>query len=197
MTEGQNFIKKWYIIYTYSGYEKKVQADLEKRIENLQLTDTVFRIIVPEEEVVEVKRGKKKKVMKKLFPGYVMVEMLVEKEEGVDGIGYRVDSEAWYVIRNTAGVTGFVGVGSEPSPLEDEEIISLLRRIGLSSGMKELRVNLDYEIGENVKITEGAFEGSIGKVSDIDFEHRKVKVMVELFGRLTPVEVHFEGVEKA
>lgn len=197
MTEGQNFIKKWYIIHTYSGYEKKVQADLEKRIENLQLTDTVFRIIVPEEEVVEVKRGKKKKVMKKLFPGYVMVEMLVEKEEGVDGIGYRVDSEAWYVIRNTAGVTGFVGVGSEPSPLEDEEIISLLRRIGLSSGMKELRVNLDYEIGENVKITEGAFEGSIGKVSDIDFEHRKVKVMVELFGRLTPVEVHFEGVEKA
>lgn len=197
MTESQNFVKKWYIIHTYSGYEKKVQADLEKRVENLQLTNTVFRIIVPEEEVVELRRGKKKKIMKKLFPGYVIVEMLVEKEEGIDGIGYRVDSEAWYVIRNTAGVTGFVGVGSEPSPLEDEEITSLLRRIGISSGDREARINLDYEVGENVKIIEGAFEGSVGKVSDIDFEHKKVKVMVELFGRLTPVEVHFEGVEKA
>lgn len=196
MTESTNIVKKWYIIHTYSGYEKKVCADLEKRIQTLSLTDRVFRIIVPEEEKIEIRRGKKKKVMKKLFPGYVMVEMAVEKEEGFDGIGYRVDSDAWYVIRNTAGVTGFVGVGSEPSPLEEDEVNNLLRRIGVIEA-KAAKIDLGYDIGDQLLITEGAFEGSIGELSGIDEEHNKVKVMIDLFGRLTPVEVGFDAVEKA
>ena len=118
--------KKLYIIHTYSGYEKKVAADLEKRIESLDLTDRVFRILVPEEEVLEEKRGKQVKVSRKLFPSYVMIEMLSVKEENELGLGYRVDSDAWYVIRNTNGVTGFVGIGSDPIPLSDEEASDLL-----------------------------------------------------------------------
>ncbi len=192
----EKMVKKWYIIHTYSGYEKKVKTDLEKRVETLNLADRVFRIVVPEEENMEIKRGKKKKVSKKLFPGYVMIEMLVEREESLEGIGYRVDSEAWYVIRNTAGVTGFVGVGSEPTPLEQEEVDSLFRRIGMEVE-KKARYSLAYAEGENVVVTEGAFGGSEGRVSEIDYEHQKVKVMIDLFGRLTPVEVGFDGVEKA
>jgi len=196
MSEDNKMVKKWYIIHTYSGYEKKVKTDLEKRVETLNLTDRVFRIIVPEEESMEIRRGKRKKVSKKLFPGYVMVEMLVEREESLEGIGYRVDSEAWYVIRNTAGVTGFVGVGSEPSPLEQEEVDSLFRRIGLEVDKKP-KYSLSYEKDDSVLVTEGAFSGSEGKVSEIDYEHQRVKVMIDLFGRLTPVEVSFDGVEKA
>ena len=121
MTDNANLERKWYIIHTYSGYEKKVKADLEKRVVTLNLTDRVFRILVPEEEIMEEKRGKMVKVPRKLFPGYVMVEMLSKREENDLGLGYRVDSDAWYVIRNTNGVTGFVGVGSDPIPLSDEE----------------------------------------------------------------------------
>ncbi len=192
--------KRWYIIHTYSGYEKKVKADLEKRIESLNLEDRVFRIVVPEEESVEMRRGKKKTVSRKLFPGYVMVEMLVEKEESNEGIGFRVDSEAWYVIRNTNGVTGFVGVGSEPTPLEDSEVRSLFRKIGLETGgegEKELKIELDFKEGDLVELLEGGFAGNTGKVSEIDHEHKKVKVMLEMFGRMTPVEVSFDGVKKA
>lgn len=192
--------KRWYIIHTYSGYEKKVKADLEKRIESLDLKDRVFRIVVPEEESIEIRRGKKKTVSRKLFPGYVMVEMLVEREESNEGIGFRVDSEAWYVIRNTNGVTGFVGVGSEPTPLEDSEVHSLFRKIGLETGEaegKEVKVELDFKEGDLVELLEGGFVGNTGKVSGIDYEHKKVKVMLEMFGRMTPVEVSFEGVRKA
>ncbi len=195
MSENQKKVKKWYIIHTYSGYEKKVKTDLEKRIETLKLKDKVFQIIVPEEETYELKRGKKKKVLKKLFPGYVMLEMEVEKEEGIEGIGYRVDSAAWYVIRNTAGVTGFVGIGSEPSPLEDEEAVLLLRKMGVAID-KTIKIDLDYGVHDKVLIIEGAFENSQGEVSEIDYEHKRVKVMVDLFGRMTPIEVAFGGVEK-
>ena len=189
-----NLVKKWYIIHTYSGYEKKVKTDLEKRIETLKLKDIVHRIIVPEEENIELKDGKKKKVVRKLFPGYVMLEMVVEKEENIESIGYRVDSDAWYVIRNTAGGTGFVGVGSEPTPLEEEEVESLFKKIGIEVE-KKVKYNLPYAVGDTVTVTEGAFSGSQGKISDINLESQKVKVMIELFGRLTPVEVDFDGVE--
>lgn len=191
--------KKWYIIHTYSGYEKKVMTDLEKRIESLNLSDKVFNIIVPEEESVEIRRGKKKTVFKKLFPGYVMVEMLVEREETAEGIGFRVDSDAWYVIRNTNGVTGFVGVGSEPTPMEDSEVENLFRKIGLKADVEgmEDEIILDFEIGDFVRITEGGFIDEEGKVSSIDFEHKRVKIMIEMFGRMTPVEVSFDGVKKA
>ena len=191
--------KKWYIIHTYSGYEKKVMTDLEKRIESLNLSDKVFNIIVPEEESVEMRRGKKKTVFKKLFPGYVMVEMLVEREETAEGIGFRVDSDAWYVIRNTNGVTGFVGVGSEPTPMEDSEVENLFRKIGRKADVEgiEDEVVLDFGVGDFVRITEGGFIDEEGKVSSIDFEHKRVKIMIEMFGRMTPVEVSFDGVKKA
>ena len=135
-SEETKYEKKWYIIHTYSGYEKKVATDLEKRVASLNLTDRVFRILVPEEEVMEEKRGKMVKVPRKLFPSYVMVEMLSVREENELGLGYRVDSEAGYVTRNTNGVTGIVGIGSDPIPLADEEADNLLSMIGISDDSK-------------------------------------------------------------
>ena len=173
--------KKWYIIHTYSGYEKKVAADLEKRIESLDLTDRVFRILVPEEEVLEEKRGKMVKVPRKLFPSYVMIEMRSVREENELGLGYRVDSDAWYVIRNTNGVTGFVGVGSDPIPLSDEEASDLLAKVGMDvDGESAPRIGIDFKVGEVVAIRGGSFDGQQGEISEIDYEHGKVKVMLEV-----------------
>lgn len=188
--------KKWYIIHTYSGYEKKVATDLEKRIESLNLTDRVFRILVPEEEVLEEKRGKMVKVPRKLFPSYVMVEMLSVKEENELGLGYRVDSEAWYVIRNTNGVTGFVGVGSDPIPLSDREAEDLLSKIGINDSEKENKFNIDFEIGEKVIVKKDSFMDQEGEIAEIDYEHGRIKVMLEVFGRLTPVEFEYNEIEK-
>ena len=188
--------KKWYIIHTYSGYEKKVATDLEKRIESLNLTDRVFRILVPEEEVLEEKRGKMVKVPRKLFPSYVMVEMLSVKEENDLGLGYRVDSEAWYVIRNTNGVTGFVGVGSDPIPLSDEEASDLLSKIGIDGFESENKFNIDVEIGEKVIVKKDSFLDQEGEVAEIDYEHGRVKVLLEVFGRLTPVEFEYNEIQK-
>ena len=189
--------KKWYIIHTYSGYEKKVAADLEKRIESLDLTDRVFRILVPEEEVLEEKRGKMVKVPRKLFPSYVMIEMRSVREENELGLGYRVDSDAWYVIRNTNGVTGFVGVGSDPIPLSDEEASDLLAKVGMDvDGENVPRIGIDFKVGEVVAIRGGSFDGQQGEISEIDYEHGKVKVMLEVLGRLTPVEVEHTEIAK-
>ncbi|RUA08840.1 MAG: transcription termination/antitermination factor NusG [Fusobacteria bacterium] len=192
--------KKWYMIHTYSSYEKKVKADLEKRIQTLELTDKVFRIVVPEEEIKEVKNGKEKIVFRKLFPGYVMIEMEAVREETDEGIWYSVDSDAWYVIRNTNGVTGFVGIGSEPIPMEDEEVAVILRALG-EEGEEEKpepkeEIIVDFEIGDMVELLEGGFVGSVGEVNDIDLEHGKVKVMVDMFGRMTPVEIGINEVKK-
>ncbi|MDR2879392.1 MAG: transcription termination/antitermination protein NusG [Fusobacteriales bacterium] len=194
--DGDNLEKKWYIIHTYSGYEKKVKADLEKRVITLNLTDRVFRILVPEEEIMEEKRGKIVKVPRKLFPGYVMVEMLSKKEENDLGLGYRVDSDAWYVIRNTNGVTGFVGVGSDPIPLADDEAKSLLSKIGLDENEKAPKARLDLEAGEKVIVKNGAFENQEAEIAEVDHEHGRVKVMVEVFGRMTPVELEYHEVRK-
>jgi transcription termination/antitermination factor nusG len=189
--------KKWYIIHTYSGYEKKVAADLEKRIASLDLTDRVFRILVPEEEVLEEKRGKMVKVPRKLFPSYVMIEMRSVREENELGLGYRVDSDAWYVIRNTNGVTGFVGVGSDPIPLSDEEASDLLAKVGMDvDGENAPRIGIDFKVGEVVAIRGGSFDGQQGEISEIDYEHGKVKVMLEVLGRLTPVEVEHTEIAK-
>ena len=189
--------KKWYIIHTYSGYEKKVAADLEKRIESLDLTDKVFRILVPEEEVLEEKRGKQVKVSRKLFPSYVMIEMLSVKEENELGLGYRVDSDAWYVIRNTNGVTGFVGIGSDPIPLSDEEASNLLSKIGVEANENENRFNIEFKVGERVVVKKDSFYDQTGEISSIDYEHGRVTVMLEVFGRLTPVELEYNEVEKS
>ena len=195
--DGIVYEKKWYIIHTYSGYEKKVATDLEKRIESLNLTDRVFRILVPEEEVLEEKRGKMVKVPRKLFPSYVMIEMLSVREENELGLGYRVDSDAWYVIRNTNGVTGFVGIGSDPIPLSDEEASDLLAKIGVEANKNENRFNIDFKIGERVVVKKDSFYDQTGEISDIDYEHGRVTVMLEVFGRLTPVELEYNEVEKS
>ena len=189
--------KKWYIIHTYSGYEKKVATDLEKRIETLNLTDRVFRILVPEEEVLEEKRGKMVKVPRKLFPSYVMIEMLSVKEENELGLGYRVDSDAWYVIRNTNGVTGFVGVGSDPIPLSDEEASELLAKVGIDTNEEQKTLyKIDFEIGDKVVVTKETFLDQEGEITDIDYEHGRVTVMLEVFGRLTPVELEYNEISK-
>ena len=195
--DGIVYEKKWYIIHTYSGYEKKVATDLEKRIESLNLTDRVFRILVPEEEVLEEKRGKMVKVPRKLFPSYVMIEMLSVREENELGLGYRVDSDAWYVIRNTNGVTGFVGVGSDPIPLSDEEASNLLSKIGVEANENENRFNIEFKVGERVVVKKDSFYDQTGEISSIDYEHGRVTVMLEVFGRLTPVELEYNEVEKS
>ena len=189
--------KKWYIIHTYSGYEKKVATDLEKRIQSLNLTDRVFRVLVPEEEVLEEKRGKMVKVPRKLFPSYVMIEMLSVKEENELGLGYRVDSDAWYVIRNTNGVTGFVGVGSDPIPLSDEEASELLAKVGIDTNEEQKTLyKIDFEIGDKVVVTKETFLDQEGEITDIDYEHGRVTGMLEVFGRLTPVELEYNEISK-
>ena len=197
MEDENIYEKKWYIIHTYSGYEKKVATDLEKRIETLNLTDRVFRILVPEEEVLEEKRGKIVKVPRKLFPSYVMIEMLSVREENELGLGYRVDSDAWYVIRNTNGVTGFVGIGSDPIPLSDEEASNLLSKIGVETNENENKFNIEFKVGERVVVKKDSFYDQTGEISSIDYEHGRVTVMLEVFGRLTPVELEYNEVEKS
>ncbi|MGL4651992.1 MAG: transcription termination/antitermination protein NusG [Cetobacterium sp.] len=197
----KSLVKKWFMIHTYSGYEKKVKTDLEQKIETLGLSNIVTKVLVPEEETIEERRGKKKIVSRKLFPGYVMLEMEATREESGDGINFRVDSDAWYVVRNTNGVTGFVGVGSDPIPMEDDEVENIFSVIGYKNdedekALKEV-IKVDYEVGDYVKLLAEGFENQEGKVAEIDMEHRKVKVMMEMFGRMTPIEVDLDSVEKA
>ena len=197
----KTLVKKWFMIHTYSGYEKKVKTDLEQKIETLGMGDIVTKILVPEEETIEEVRGKKKTVARKIFPGYVMIEMVATREESNEGINFRVDSDAWYVVRNTNGVTGFVGVGSDPIPMEDEEVKNIFEVIGLdlTEEEKELKevIKINFAVGDYVKVLKGGFADQEGKVAEIDMEHKKAKVMIEMFGRMTPVEVDFDSVQKA
>ena len=166
---------RWYVVHTYSGYENKVKTDLEKTIVNRELEDYFFDIIVPMEEQIEIKDGKKKTNLKKVFPGYVLIKMIVT-------------AETWYIVRNTRGVTGFVGSGTDPIPLTDEEIRSM--------GFEDVNINIDYDINDQVQIMNGAFENFIGTVQEINKEKNKVKVLVSMFGRETPVELEFSQVQK-
>lgn len=197
----KTLVKKWFMIHTYSGYEKKVKTDLEQKIETLGMGDIVTKILVPEEETIEEVRGKKKTVARKIFPGYVMLEMVATREESNEGINFRVDSDAWYVVRNTNGVTGFVGVGSDPIPMEDEEVKNIFEVIGLdlTEEEKELKevIKINFAVGDYVKVLKGGFADQEGKVAEIDMEHKKAKVMIEMFGRMTPIEVDFDSVQKA
>ena len=197
----KTLVKKWFMIHTYSGYEKKVKTDLEQKIETLGMGDIVTKILVPEEETIEEVRGKKKTVARKIFQGYVMIEMVATREESNEGINFRVDSDAWYVVRNTNGVTGFVGVGSDPIPMEDEEVKNIFEVIGLdlTKEEKELKevIKINFAVGDYVKVLKGGFADQEGKVAEIDMEHKKAKVMIEMFGRMTPVEVDFDSVQKA
>jgi len=167
---------KWYVVHTYSGYENKVKVDLEKTIVNRNLEDQIFEVSVPVEEVVEVKNGARKVSERKLFPGYVLVRMIM-------------NDDSWYVVRNTRGVTGFVGPGSKPVPLTEEEMISL--------GMGEKKnITVDYEVGDEVIAISGAWRDTVGKISNINKQKQTVTIMVEMFGRETPVELGFTEVKK-
>jgi len=166
---------KWYVVHTYSGYENKVKANLEKLVENRGMQDYIVDIVVPMEEQVEIKDGKRKTTLKKVFPGYVLVKMVMT-------------DESWYLVRNTRGVTGFVGPGSKPVPLSDEEIRAM--------GVEEFAPILDYEVGDSVRVISGPLENFIGTVEVINLEKRKVKAMISMFGRETPVELELEQIQK-
>ena len=174
--ENADLEPRWYVVHTYSGYENKVKTDLEKVIKNRELEEYFFDIIVPMEEQIEIKDGKRKTNLKKVFPGYVLVKMIVTEK-------------TWYIVRNTRGVTGFVGSGTDPIPLTDEEIRNM--------GFEELtQVNVDYNVNDSVKVLDGPLTDFIGTVTEINKEKHKVKVLVSMFGRETPVELDFAQVQK-
>lgn len=170
----------WFVIHCYSGYEKKVRHNLEQRIETMGMRDMIFDVIIPTQEEVEVKDGKRRTVERHIFPGYVLVNMVLTEE-------------SWFVVRNTPGVTGFVGMGNLPTPLRPEEVAQIIKRMEADSPM----VNVTFKKGERVRIVDGPFNDFRGVVSDIDMERTKVRVMVSFFGRETPVELDFLQVEKA
>lgn len=165
---------KWYVVHTYSGYENKVKVNLEKTIENLGMQDAIFDIQVPTEEVIEIKDDKKRTVMRKKFPGYVIIKMIMT-------------DETWYVVRNTRGVTGFVGPASKPVPLTDEEIEKM--------DIEHKKIVLNYDIGDSVKIIHGPLENFIGIVDEINLERKKIRVIVSMFERETPIELEFDQIE--
>ena len=171
----ENLEPRWYVVHTYSGYENKVKTDLEKTVKNRELEDYFFHIVVPMEEQIEIKDGKRKAKLKKVFPGYVLIKMIVTEE-------------SWYIVRNTRGVTGFVGSGTDPIPLTNEEIRSM--------GFETSVVEINYDVDDSVKILNGALAGFIGTVQEINKEKGKVKVLVSMFGRETPVELELAQVEK-
>ncbi|MCI8274713.1 MAG: transcription termination/antitermination protein NusG [Lachnospiraceae bacterium] len=165
----------WYVVHTYSGYENKVKVDIEKTIENRNLHDQILEVTVPMQDVVEVKNGMRKQVQKKMFPGYVLINMVM-------------NDETWYVVRNTRGVTGFVGPGSKPVPLSEEE----MRPLGIRGG----EITLDFELGDAVIVTSGAWEGTVGNIKGINEGKQSVTINVDMFGRETPVELNFTEVKK-
>ena len=172
--------KRWYVIHTYSGYENKVSANLERKVHSLGMENEIFRIVIPMENEVEIKDGKKRSVQRKVFPGYVLVEMIV-------------NDRSWYAVRNTPGVTGFVGSGSKPIPLTDDEVRQIMR----SMGVEESRPKIDFQLHQLVRLKTGPFADCLGKVSEINDERGKLKVLVDMFGRETPVEIDFTQVEEA
>ena len=166
---------KWYVVHTYSGYENKVKEDLEKTVENRNLQDKILEVKYPTEEVVEIKDQKRKVVQRKVYPGYVLVKMIM-------------DDKTWYVVRNTRGVTGFVGPGSKPIPLTDEEVTAM--------GVERIPIVLDIAVGESVRVVSGPLENFIGTVEALDPERQKIKLTVSMFGRETPVELDYIQVQQ-
>ncbi|AYC30628.1 transcription termination/antitermination protein NusG [Paenisporosarcina cavernae] len=174
--------KNWYVVHTYSGYENKVKANLEKRVETMGMQDKIFRVIIPEEQETDFKDGKKRTVMRKTFPGYVLVELIMT-------------DDSWYVVRNTPGVTGFIGSsggGAKPTPLLPEEVEFILKQMGVT----ERKAEIDFTVGELVEVLEGPFAGFQGKVEEIDGAKEKLKVSVDMFGRETKMELDFDQVTK-
>jgi transcriptional antiterminator NusG len=172
--------RAWYVVHCYSGYENKVRHNLEQRIETMGMKDKIFDVVVPTEEEIEVKEGKRRTVERRVFPGYILVNMILTEE-------------SWYVVRNTPGVTGFVGMGNQPTPLRPEEVAQIIKRMEAEAP----RIKVTFKPGERVRIVDGPFNDFRGTVSEIDMERAKVRVMVNFFGRETPVELDFLQVEKA
>jgi transcriptional antiterminator NusG len=172
--------RAWYVVHCYSGYENKVRHNLEQRIESMGMKDKIFDVVVPTEEEIEVKEGKRRTVERRVFPGYILVNMILSEE-------------SWYVVRNTPGVTGFVGMGNTPTPLRPEEVTQIIKRMEAEAP----RIKVTFKSGERVRIVDGPFNDFRGTVSEIDMERAKVRVMVNFFGRETPVELDFLQVEKA
>lgn len=171
--------KDWYVIHTYAGYEKRVKTNLERRVESMDMKDKIFRVLVPTEIEITGRGGQKKKVEKKVFPGYVIVEMVME-------------DDSWYVVRNTPGVTGFVGSGSKPVPLSEKEINQIMRQMGIAEG----KPRIDFQLKEVVRVISGPFKNFEGTIEEINADKGILKVLVSMFGRETPVELEFHQVEK-
>lgn len=171
--------RHWYVVHCYSGYENKVRHNLEQRIDSMGMKGKIFDVVVPTEEEIEVKDGKRRTVERRVFPGYILVQMTLTEE-------------SWYVVRNTPGVTGFVGMGNTPTPLRPEEVSQILKRMEAEAP----KVKVTYKPGQKVRIVDGPFNDFVGTVSEIDMERTKVRVMVSFFGRETPVELDFLQVEK-
>ncbi len=172
MVDRYNTTRLWYAIHTYSGYEEKVAESIRQRAESLDMKDKIFQVLVPKEKMIEVKNGKRKVVEKRIFQGYVLVQM-------------KMSEDAWYIVRNTPSVTGFVGSGTEPTPIETDEIEKIMKRMG----REEPKHKIDYRIGEVVGITDGQFKGFDGAINEFDPTKGKLKVLVNMFGRETPVEL--------
>jgi transcription termination/antitermination protein NusG len=178
--EAMTSERSWYVVHCYSGYENKVRHNLEQRIDTMGMKDRIFDVVIPTQEEIEVKDGKRRTIERHVFPGYVLVNMVMSEE-------------SWYVVRNTPGVTGFVGMGNQPTPLRPEEVSQILKRMEAEAP----RVKVSFRLAERVRIVDGPFNDFRGTVAEIDVERSKVRVMVNFFGRETPVELDFLQVEKA
>ena len=178
--------RQWYVIHTYSGYENKVKTNLEHRILTMDAKDLIFQVVIPTEDEIEIRDGQRRTVARKIFPGYVLTQMIELKEDDAES------SRAWFVVRNTPGVTGFVGSGTRPVPLEPPEVKRILRQMRVEAP----KVKVGFIVGQNVRIVDGPFQDFVGQVDDINLEKGKVKVLVSFFGRETPVELDFLQVEK-
>jgi transcriptional antiterminator NusG len=171
---------EWYVIHSYSGYENKVQKNLMHRMESMGMQDKIFQVVVPTEEEVELRDGHRRTIERRVFPGYILVEMVL-------------DEDSWYVVRNTPGVTGFVGSGNKPTPLRPEEVDKILKRMEAEAP----KIKVSFKVGERVRIVEGPFEDFHGTVDEIDLDRARVRVLVNFFGRETPIELDFLQVERA
>jgi transcriptional antiterminator NusG len=172
MSKRYDTSKQWYAIHTYSGYEEKVAESIRQRAESLDMNDKIFQVLVPKEKMIEVKNGKRKVVEKRIFQGYVLVQL-------------KMSEDAWYIVRNTPSVTGFVGSGTDPTPISTDEIEKIMKRMGRA----EPKHKIDYTVGEVVNITDGPFKGFDGSINEVDEAKGKLKVLVNMFGRETPVEL--------
>ena len=178
--------RAWYIVQTYSGYENKVKTNLEHRIQTMDAKDLIFQVVIPTEDEIEIRDGQRRTVARKIFPGYVLTQMIELKEDDIES------SRAWFVVRNTPGVTGFVGSGTRPVPLEPPEVKRILRQMRVEAP----KVKVGFQVGQNVRIVDGPFQDFTGTVDDINLEKGKVKILVNMFGRETPIELDFLQVER-